>query len=68
MLHESSCHPCTGAVLIFSAGLNFGICAAIASVKICNSDKLQGHSDIHSGFRFGSLKAAYTHIYKNVFL
>ena len=67
MLHESSPHPCTGAMLISSVGLNFSICAAITSMEICSSDKLQGHSDAHSGFRFGSLKA-YTHIYKSVFL
>lgn len=67
MLHESSWHPCTGAMLIFSVGLNISICAAIASIEICSYDKLQGHSDAHSGFRFGSLKA-YTHMYKNVFL
>lgn len=60
MLHESSWHPCTGA-------MNISICAAIASMEICSYDKLQGHSDAHSGFRFGSLKA-YTHMYKNVFL
>lgn len=54
-------------MLIFSVGLNISICAAIASMEICSYDKLQGHSDAHSGFRFGSLKA-YTHMYKNVFL
>lgn len=67
MLHESSRHPYTGAMLISSVGLNFSIYAAIASMEICNSDKLQGHSDAHSGFRFGSLKA-YTCIYIRIFL
>ena len=31
MLHEFVCHPCTGAMLIFSVSFQFCICAAEAS-------------------------------------
>lgn len=39
MFYKFPCHPCTGAVLIFSVSFQFSICAAKASTTLTFSCK-----------------------------
>ena len=49
MLQEFACHPCSGAMLIFSVLFHFTICAAKVSTH-CSFDELVGEKVVSPSY------------------